>query len=133
MLIMGGSGSGKTSGLFCLISYKINIDTIYINATDSYEAKQRLLMNKREIVGLKHCNDPKDFIKYSTNINIHENIGEYNRNVNSTYRLFLMIWLLIYFAKKNSANGSRTVYQKQERKRFFHFYYLILLYQKMLD
>ena len=32
------------------------------------EAIYQLLINKRESVGLKHCNDPKDFIEYSSDM-----------------------------------------------------------------
>ena len=38
-----------------------------------------MLVNKRENVGLKHCNDPKTFIKYSNDMDDkYENTDEYN-------------------------------------------------------
>ena len=39
ILIIGGSGSGKTNSLFNLISQQPNIDKIYLHAKDPYEAK----------------------------------------------------------------------------------------------
>ena len=39
LLIIGGSGSGKTSSLFNLISHQLGIYKIYLYAKDSYEAK----------------------------------------------------------------------------------------------
>ena len=46
-----------------------------------YEAKCQWLINERESVGLKHCNDPKAFIEYSNDINdIYENITKHNTN-----------------------------------------------------
>ena len=64
-----------------IVSHQRNIDKIYSNAKDPYEPKYQLLINKREGVGLKHCNDLKAFIEYSNTIDdIYENIEEYNLN-----------------------------------------------------
>ena len=53
MLIIGGSGSGKTNSLF----------------------------NKQKSTGLKHINDSKAFIEYSNDMDdIFKNIEEYNPN-----------------------------------------------------
>ena len=50
---------------------------MYLYAKDRYESKYQLLINKRENVFLKHCNDPKASIEYSNDINgIYENINE---------------------------------------------------------
>ena len=64
ILIIGGSGSGKTNALFNLINNQPDIDKIYLYAKDLYEPKYQFLINKRESIGLKHFNDPKAFIKY---------------------------------------------------------------------
>ena len=38
-----------------------------------------MLVNKREGVDLKHCNDPRGFIKYSNDMNdFYKNTDEYN-------------------------------------------------------
>ena len=65
ILIIGGSGSGKTTALLNLIKNQPDIDKIYLYANDPYEAKYQYLINKRESTGLKHFNDKKDFIEYS--------------------------------------------------------------------
>ena len=57
MLIIGGSGSGKTNALLNLINNQPDIDKIYLYAKDPYEAKYQFLINKREITGLKHLQD----------------------------------------------------------------------------
>ena len=54
ILIIGGSGSGKTNALLNLINNQPDIDKIYLYAKDPYEAKYQLLINKRESTGLKH-------------------------------------------------------------------------------
>ena len=38
---------------------------MYLYAKDPCETKYQSLINKREIVGLKHCNDSGAFIEYS--------------------------------------------------------------------
>ena len=51
ILIVRGSGSGKTNWLFNLISHQPNIDKIYLYAKDVREIKYQLLINKRESTG----------------------------------------------------------------------------------
>ena len=65
ILIIEGSGLGKTNSLFNLINHQSGTDKIYLYAKDSNEAKYQLLINKRESVGLRHFNDSKTFIEYS--------------------------------------------------------------------
>ena len=64
ILIIGGSGSGKTNALLNLINNQPDINKIYLYAKDPYEAKYQILINKRESIGLKHFNNPKAFIEY---------------------------------------------------------------------
>ena len=64
ILIIEGSGSGKTNALLHLINNQPDIDKIYLYAKDPYEAKYQFLINKRESKALKHFNDPKAFIEY---------------------------------------------------------------------
>ena len=79
ILIVGGSGSGKTNTLLNLINSQPNINKIYLYAKDPYEAKYQYLNNKREKVGLDHFNDPKAFIDYSNDMqDVYRNIEEYN-------------------------------------------------------
>ena len=56
MLIIGVSGSGKTSSLFNLINHQPDIDKIYLYAKDPYEAAYKLLIKKLEDVGTKQFN-----------------------------------------------------------------------------
>ena len=64
ILIVGGSGSGKTNALLNLKENQPDIDKIYLYAKDPYEAKYQYLINKREGVGIDHFNNPKAFIEY---------------------------------------------------------------------
>ena len=64
ILIIGGSGSGKTNTLLNLIKNQLDIDKIYLHAKDPYEAKCRYLINRRGKVGVDHFNDSKAFIEF---------------------------------------------------------------------
>ena len=79
ILIIGGSGSGKTNPLLNLIKNQPDLDKTYLYAKDPYEAKNQFLINKRESTGLRHFNDPKAFIEYSNDMqDVYKNIDEYN-------------------------------------------------------
>ena len=79
ILVLGGSGSWKTSALLNQINGEPDIVKIYLHAKDPYEAKYQLLINKRESTGLKYLNDSKAFIEYSNDMDdIYKNIEEYN-------------------------------------------------------
>ena len=79
ILIIGGSGSGKTNTLLNLINNQPDIDKIYLYAKDPYEDKYQFLIKKRENIGLKHFNDPKAFIEYSNDMHdVYKNIDHYN-------------------------------------------------------
>ena len=79
ILIIGGSGSGKTNALLNLINNQPDIDKIYLYAKDPYEAKYQFLINKRESTGLKHFNDPKAFIEYSNDMHdVYKNVNDYD-------------------------------------------------------
>ena len=68
ILLVGGSGSGKTNAVFNLISQMLDINKIYLYAKHPYKTKYLLLINKREGSGLKHFNESKGFIDYSSDM-----------------------------------------------------------------
>ena len=79
ILIIGGSGYGKTNLLSNLIKNQPDIDKIYLYVKDPYEPKYQYLINIREGVGIDHFNDPKAFIEYSNDMHdVYKNIDEYN-------------------------------------------------------
>ena len=51
ILIIEGSGSGKTNALLNLINNQLDIDKVYLYAKDPYEAKYQYLIKKREKAG----------------------------------------------------------------------------------
>ena len=77
MLIIGGSGSGKTNTLLNLIKKEDSdnpVDKIYLCARDFNEPKYQLLMKKREDARIKYSHDSKAFIKHSNTMNDIYNI-----------------------------------------------------------
>ena len=81
ILLIGGSGSGKTNSLFNLINQQADIDKIYLYTEVSYKAKYRFWISKWESTCLKHFNDSKTFIEYSNDVDdIYEKIEKYDPN-----------------------------------------------------
>ena len=79
ILIIGGSGSGKTNTLLNLINEQNDIDKIYLYARDLSEPKYEYLIKKRENVGIQHLNNPNAFIEGSNTMDdVYENINDYN-------------------------------------------------------
>ena len=79
MMIIGGSGSGKTNALINLINERNDIDKIYLYARDLNEPKYKILIKKRKDAGIKHLNDPNAFIECSNTMDdVYENINDYN-------------------------------------------------------
>ena len=79
ILIIGGSGSGKTNALLNLIKNRLDIYKLYSYAKDPYEVKYQYLINKRWKVGLNHYGDPKTFIEYSNDMqDVYKNVEKYN-------------------------------------------------------
>ena len=66
ILIIGGSGSGKTNVLLSLVKHqRPDICKIYLYVKDPFESKYRLRINGKEKVGTEKLKNPKAFIDYS--------------------------------------------------------------------
>ena len=75
ILIIGGSGSGKTNALLNLVNEQKDIDKIYLYAKDLSEPKYEYLIKNRENARIKHLNDSKVFIEFSNTVNgVYKNI-----------------------------------------------------------
>ena len=92
ILIIGGSGSGKTNTLLNLINEQNDIDKIYLHARDLNEPKYKILIKKSEDAGIKHLNDPNAFIEcLNTMDDVYENIHDHNLNRKRKILIVLMI------------------------------------------
>ena len=79
ILIIGGSGSGKTSTLLNLINEQNDIHKFYLYARDLNKPKYKILIKKREDIVIEHLNNPNAFIECSsTMVDVYENIYDYN-------------------------------------------------------
>ena len=83
ILIIGGSGFGKTNTLLNLINNQPDIGKIYLYAKDPYEDKYQFSINKRESIGLKHFMILKHLL-----------------NIQMICRMFIKILIIIILIKK---------------------------------
>ena len=79
ILIIGGSGSGKTNVLLNLINQQDHIEKNCLYEKDSSKPKYEFLIKKREDAGIKHLDNPNPnaFIECSMDV-VYKNIDEYN-------------------------------------------------------
>ena len=81
ILIIGGSGSGKTNALLNLIKEQGDINKICLYAKDLSETKYEFLIRKREDAGIKHLNNLNAFVECSNTMDdVYENTDDYNPN-----------------------------------------------------
>ena len=81
ILIIGGSGSGKTNVLLNLIKEQDDIDKIYLYAKNLSEPKYKFLIKSCKNVGTDYFNDPNAFIECSNRMDdVYQNIDDYNPN-----------------------------------------------------
>ena len=79
ILIIGGSGSGKTNTLLNLINEQKDIDKIYLYAKYLSESKFKYLIKNCKNAGIKHVNDSNAFTVCSNTMDdVYENIDNYN-------------------------------------------------------
>ena len=79
ILIIGGSGSGKTNACLNLKNEQDDIDKIYLYAETLSKPKYEYMIKKRENAGIKHWNDPNALIECSNTMDgVYKNINDYN-------------------------------------------------------
>ena len=79
IIIIGGSGSGKTNTLLNSVNEQHDIDKIYLYARDLSKSKSKYFITKHENVGVKHLNNPNAFVECSNTMDdVYENINDYN-------------------------------------------------------
>ena len=128
ILIIGGSGSGKTNVLLNLIENQPDIDKIYLYGKDPCEAKYQYLINIHEKIGLKRFNDPKAFIEYFNDMhNVYKNIDDYNSDKENKSLIVFddMIADTIHNKKLNSI--VTELFISGRKLNISRFYYPIIL------
>ena len=110
ILIVGGSGSGKTNALLNLINNQPDIDKIYFYAKDLYEAKYQCLITKREKVGLDYYDDPKAFMDCSDDMqDAYKNIEDLNPRKNRKVLIVFDDMIADMINNKNFKSNSNGV------------------------
>ena len=127
LLIVWGSGSGKTNALFNLINHEPNIDKIYLYSKGIYQAKYQLLISKRESTGLKYLNDSKAFIEYSNDV---DDISKKIEECNPKKWKILIVFDDVIADMVNNEKPNPVVTELFIRVRKLN---LILLFRKTLD
>ena len=75
ILIIIGSESGNTNVLLNFIKHEgPDRDKTYIYVKDPLESKYQLLINGREKVGIENLINLKEFIDYSQEIDVYDNL-----------------------------------------------------------
>ena len=134
ILFVGGSGSGKTNALLNLINNQPDIDKIYLYAKDPYEAKYPHLIKKCEKVGLKHYDDPKDFMKYSNDMQrVYKNTEEYNPGKKRKVLIVFDDMTADMINDKNLNSIVTELFIRGRKLSLFLLHNHILKYQQMLD
>ena len=136
ILIIGGSGSGKTNLLLNLIEDQPDIDKIYLYAIDLYELKYQYLINKTESVGINHFNDPKAFLDYLNDMyDIYKNTDDYNPDKENKILIVFndMIADVIHNKKLNSVVTELFIRDRKLNISLVFITQHTLRFQKMLD
>ena len=81
MLLIGGSGLGRTNALLSLKKEQNDIDKTYLYAKDLSESRYELLIKKRKDAETKHLSDLNAFIECpNTMDDVYKNVNDYNPN-----------------------------------------------------
>ena len=95
-----------------------------------------MLINKREITGLKYLNDSKAFIEYSNDMDdIYKNIKEYNPNKKRKTLIVFDDMIADMLSNKKLNPMVTELLLEEEKEAFFLFlsHNSISLFQKILD
>ena len=136
ILIIGGSGSGKTNALLNLIKKQDDIDKIYLYTIDLIEPKYEFLIKKYKDAGIKYLNDPHTFIECSNMMDdIYENIDDYklSRKRKTLIVFDDMITDIMSNKKFQAINKELFIRCRKLKFRLFLSRSLIFLFQKMSD
>ena len=130
ILIIGGSGSGKTNALLNLINEQDHIDKIYLYAKDLSEPKYEYLIKKHENGGIKHLNDPNALIERSNTMDgVYKNINDYNpRRKRKILIVFDDMIADVKGNKKLQAIIEDLFIKLQKTQYFTRFYHTVLFF-----
>ena len=119
----------KKNALFNIIDHEPDIDKIYSYAKDPYEEKYQLLINKREITGLRYLNESKAFNEYSNDMDdIYKNIKEYNGNKNQKILIVFDDVIADMLSNKKSNPIVTELFIRGRKLNIYLFFYWAILF-----
>ena len=119
----------KKNALFNIIDHEPDIDKIYSYAKDPYEEKYQLLINKREITGLRYLNESKAFNEYSNDMDdIYKNIKEYNGNKNQKILIVFDDVIVDMLSNKKSNPIVTELFIRGRKLNIYLFFYWAILF-----
>ena len=119
----------KKNALFNIIDHEPDIDKVYSYAKDPYEEKYQLLINKREITGLRYLNESKAFIEYSNDMdNIYKNIKEYNGNKNQKILIVFDDVIVDMLSNKKPNPIVTELFIRGRKLNIYLFFYWAILF-----
>ena len=118
ILIIGGSGSGKTNSLLNLINNQPDIDKTFLYAIDPYGSKYQFLVNKRAFI--EYSNDMQD---------VHKNLNE--SNVDKERKIIVFDYMIADMINNKKANSIVTELFIRARKLNISLAFITQLYFKV--
>ena len=134
ILIIGGSGSGKTNALINLINEQDDIYKIDLYVKDLSEPKYEFFVKKHENAGIKHLNDINAFIECSNTMgNVYQNIDDYNISRKRKILIVFDDMIADIMSNKKFQAIIKELFISAENSIFHLFlsHSLIFLFQKM--
>ena len=118
ILIIGGSGYGKTNSLLNLINKQPDIDKTFLYAIDPYECKYQFLVNKRAFI--EYSNDMQD---------VYKNVNKYN--VDKERKIIVFDYMIADVINNKKANSVVTELFIRARKLNISLVFITQLYFKV--
>ena len=118
ILIIGGSGYGKTNSLLNLINNQPDIDKTFLYAIDPYESKYQFLVNKGAFI--EYSNDMQD---------VYKNVNKYN--VDKERKIIVFDYMIADVINNKKANSVVTELFIRARKLNISLVFITQLYFKV--
>ena len=129
ILIIDGSGSGKTNTLLNLINKQRDIDKIYLYGKDLNESKYEYLIKNCKNVGIKHLNYSNAFIECSNTMDdVYEKIDDSNASRKRTILIVFDDMIADIMANKKFLSIIKELFNYMQKIKYFSCFYQSVLF-----
>ena len=131
VLIIGGSGSGKTNVLLNLIKHQqSDIDKIYLYFKNPFESKYQLLIYRTEKAGIEILKNLKPFIDYSQTIeDVYENLEDYNPTKKRRVSIVFDDMIADRLSNRQLYPIVTELFLRRKKNQHFTRFYITILFQ----